>query len=134
MFKSLKLKQMAVVAHQMINSDKEVFDTYNAAVQINAKSNHYAVREVENAERLVAFGFNGSCSENLETGRKTLKELNSVTIYVGSVYKIAKATKRDPMRLIVEAVSGLIKDVRSREFPKDRVSCFHRIKKEEAVQ
>jgi hypothetical protein len=116
MFKGFKLKQMAVLANQLVKANNDVFEKFGTKVTVRSKGNHINILRVDGVENIIAIAWTGSSFMGM-AGREKLKHLGTVTLCMNSMYRVANDLKKDPLYFTEQTIQKFCEDVRSDVYP-----------------
>jgi hypothetical protein len=116
MFKGFKLKQMALLANQLVKANNDVFEKFGTRVTVMSKGNHLNVIRINGVENIIAVAWTGSSFMG-RVGREKLEHLGTVTLCMNSMYEVAKRLKQDPLYFTEQTIQKFCEDVRSDVYP-----------------
>lgn len=122
MFKGFKLRQMAVVANQVLSENMEVFNQYGTDVSIETQSALRQIERIKGVEHIAPMHWTGS-SHMGPKGRTKLHHIRTVTFCMNSMYIIAKTLKKDPEYFVAEVIEKFCDDVRNGIYPDNDSFC-----------
>jgi hypothetical protein len=109
MFKTFKLKQMSLLANQLIASNQDAFSKYNTSIRVTSKTNHHCVESFDGVDHIIPFGT--ICAYN--SNNEILSRFDEIHFCMNSIYFIAKSLKKDPMELLEEVITEACEKLRS---------------------
>jgi hypothetical protein len=112
MFKSFKLRQMAVLANQLVKENQDAFNKYNTKVSFIVKTNHHCVEVFDDVEFIIPYGSSASFTIDSDNIDK-LTSFKKVDFCMNSMYRIAKGLKMDPLIVVENVITDLANYLRA---------------------
>lgn len=112
MFKGFKLKQMALLANNLVTQNQDVFDKFGTDIEVTSSSSYICTSEIKGINYITTFSFTSSY-QPLKDGGIKINSLSHVCFCMNSIYNIAKGLNIDPLILVEETINDLCNSLRS---------------------